>query len=155
MPALPEFEWHENCSVFEEHGGAHTLPKGGIMGTGILAQVPVITQSHSKYSASHGNNMACLIGRERTMVAIPNARMRLLHFENTFGEAHASEYCLDAMLSFVQIMTRSSKPDAAYFAAGCLSQSSLAKKNGSVLLTRFPAISANTPSAKATYTAMK
>ena len=38
--------------------------------------------------------------------------MRLLHFENTFGDTYASEYSLDAMLSLVLLMTRSSRPDA-------------------------------------------
>jgi hypothetical protein len=38
--------------------------------------------------------------------------MRLLHFENAFGDAYASEYCLDAMLSLVLLMSRHSKPDA-------------------------------------------
>ena len=48
---------------------------------------------------------ACLGG------AIPSARMRLLHFENTFGDVYASEYCLDAMLSLVLIVARSARAD--------------------------------------------
>jgi hypothetical protein len=38
--------------------------------------------------------------------------MRLLHFENAFGVANNSEYCLDAMLSLVLLMARNARPDA-------------------------------------------
>ena len=44
--------------------------------------------------------------------AIPSARMRLLHFENTFGDVYASEYCLDAMTSLVLLVARSARSDA-------------------------------------------
>ena len=45
---------------------------------------------------------------------LPNARirMRLLHFENAFGAAYNSEYCLDAMLSLVLLMARNARPNA-------------------------------------------
>lgn len=45
-----------------------------------------------------------------------DARMRFLHFENTFGATHASEYCMDAMLSLVLFMVRNARPDAARLA---------------------------------------
>jgi len=82
------------------------------MGAGILSQAPVINGSQAKYSALHGNDKAGLVGSARARGAIPHKRMRLLHFENTFGEAHTSEYCLDAMLSLVLLITRSARPDA-------------------------------------------
>ena len=79
------------------------------MGVGILTQTPIADKAQEKYSAPHGIAPA---GQARPRSAIPNIRMRLLHFENTFGETYDSEYCLDAMLSLVLLMTRSSRPDA-------------------------------------------
>ena len=82
------------------------------MGVGILSHVPVISESHAKHSAPHGKNNAGLAGSAYARGTIPHIRMRLLHYENTFGEAHTSEYCLDAMLNLVLCITRSAKPDA-------------------------------------------
>jgi hypothetical protein len=81
------------------------------MGAGILSQVPVINESHAKHFTLQDNNNAGLVGSARARGVIPHIRMCLLHFENTFGESHSSEYCLDAMLSLVLLIARSAKPD--------------------------------------------
>ena len=82
------------------------------MGAGILSQVPVISESHAKLSAPHGNDNPGLAGSAHARGAIPSIRMRLLHLENSCGEVYSSEYCLDAMLSLVVLITRSAKADA-------------------------------------------
>jgi len=75
------------------------------MGNGALQEFP---HSSGSYARHHGK------GRVETRLsgAIPNARMRLLHFENIFGDTYASDYCLAAMSSLVLIMARSAGPDA-------------------------------------------
>ena len=63
----------------------------------------VVTRNDRQAGFTHTAGLGC---------AIPNARMRLLHFENTFGDVYTSEYCLDAMLSLVLIVARSARSDA-------------------------------------------
>ena len=82
------------------------------MGADILQQLPVIRGSHAAYSAAYGNDRPVSACGFRTGGAIPSDRMRLLHFENTFGDVYASEYCLDAMLSLVLLVMRSTRLDA-------------------------------------------
>jgi len=99
------------------------------MGVGILSQVPVISGSQAKLSAPHGNGNPSLAGSAHARGAIPSIRMRLLHLENSFGEAHSSGYCLDAMLSLVVLITRSARADADRLArlTGAIRDPSLAK----------------------------
>jgi len=75
------------------------------MGNGVLSEFP---HGNGTYARHHDK------GRVETRLrgAIPNARMRLLHFENIFGDTYASDYCLAAMSSLVLIMARSANPDA-------------------------------------------
>ena len=83
------------------------------MGTGILPEFPNTDRAHTSHSAPHGNKQAGLVRDGiKAQAAAPRGRMRILHFENTFGEVQSSEYCLDAMLSLVLLMARNSKPDA-------------------------------------------
>jgi hypothetical protein len=56
--------------------------------------------------ALHGNGIADYVLETPVCGATRNARMRLLHFENAFGDAYSSEYCMAAMLNQVLIMTR-------------------------------------------------
>jgi len=79
----------------------------------VIAAAPVIDAAYAKYSSPHGNKHAEPVYGLRHKGVTPSARMRFLHFENTFGEAHTSEYCLDAMVSLVLIMTRNTRPNAA------------------------------------------
>jgi len=81
------------------------------MGTGILQDFALIGESYTGHCAPCDKNHTAFTHKKSAKVAIASARMRLLHFENTFGEAHASEYCLAAMLCHVLIMVRSSRPD--------------------------------------------
>jgi len=92
--------------------GAHTPPGEVVMGASILTQVPISSESQEKNSAPDSSDNAGPACQARAKSTIPSIRMRLLHFENTFGETYHSEYCLDAMLNLVLLMTRSSKPDA-------------------------------------------
>jgi len=84
------------------------------MGIGILSEVQSqsIGGIYGRHFATHGNGHTGLVHGARAGGMIPKARMRLLHFENTFGKTYDSEYCLDAMLSLVLIMARSARPDA-------------------------------------------
>jgi len=82
------------------------------MGTVILSEDHSIGGSHERDSAAHGNGDTGLVRGMRAEGANLKSRMRLLHFENAFGQAHASEYCLDAMLSLVLLMVRNARPDA-------------------------------------------
>ena len=81
------------------------------MYTGTMPEFPVSVGSYARPSAQQDNDHTDLVRGKRTEGTM-SARMRFLHFENTFGEAHASEYCLDAMLSLVLLMMRNSKLDA-------------------------------------------
>ena len=74
------------------------------MGNGTLPECPHSSGTHARnHGGGHGNT--------RLRGVIPNARMRLLHFENIFGDTYASDYCLDSMSSLVLIMARSARPD--------------------------------------------
>jgi hypothetical protein len=99
-----------------QHGSSHTLPGGVVMGIGILQEFPLIDGSHARHAVPHSNGHAGLSRETRARGALPNPRMRLLHFENTFGDVRVSEYCLDAMVSLVLLMTRNTKADAAKLA---------------------------------------
>ena len=82
------------------------------MGVDITRQFAGANEPHTGRVVSHSGGRAGYIPTVRAGCAIPNVRMRLLHFENAFGDAYASEYCLDAMLSLVLIVARSARPDA-------------------------------------------
>jgi hypothetical protein len=82
------------------------------MGADILQKFPGISGSHAAHSAPRDSDHAGLVRGLRAGGAIPSDRMRLLHFENAFGDVYASEYCLDAMLSLVLLVMRSSRLDA-------------------------------------------
>ena len=84
------------------------------MGIGILSEVQNIGGPCGRDSAAQGNDPTRTdrFHGMRAQGSAAQARMRLLHFENAFGEAHASEYCLDAMLSLVVLMVRNARPDA-------------------------------------------
>jgi hypothetical protein len=97
----------------EYHGSAHTLSGGAIMGMGTA--LPVFPHSGGTYGSrvvTHDDRQAGFTHTARPGCTIPSARMRLLHFENTFGDVYASEYCLDAMISLVLIVARSARSDA-------------------------------------------
>ena len=82
------------------------------MGTGTLPEFPhTLGGSSAKQSAPHGNGHVGLTPGTRTRGAIPGNRMRLLHYENAFGDVYASEYCLDAMISLTLFMAKSARPD--------------------------------------------
>ena len=85
---------------------------GVVMGADILQQFPVIRGLHTAYSAPLGNDCPGSARGLRARGVIPSDRMRLLHFENAFGDVYASEYCLDAMLSLVLLVMRSTRLDA-------------------------------------------
>jgi len=83
------------------------------MGTGPQPGFPHMSELYARHSAPHGNGHAGLTSGRRTgSVMRKRMRMRLLHFENAFGDAYASEYCLDAMISLVLTMARSARSDA-------------------------------------------
>ena len=113
------------------------------MGTGIPQKFSPIRRSYTGHDALHGNDRTDLEHEPPAKVAVSNARMRLLHFENAFGEAHASEYCLAAMLCLVLIMVRNSRPDATRLArliatadAACPAKDKLCQDNATVAPTR-------------------
>ena len=103
------------CNLYGDvhYGSVHTLPGGIVMATGILSEFALISGLHAKHPAPHGNDPADLGHATLAGGAIPRIRMQLLHFENAFGDVCTSEYCLDAMLSLVLLMMRSSRHDAA------------------------------------------
>jgi len=83
------------------------------MGTGILSEFPDTSGSYATYPALHGDDPVQPVHAPHAGGGIPKIRMRILHFENTFGDVCTSEYCLDAMLSLVLLMTRSTRHNAA------------------------------------------
>ena len=74
-------------------------------------QLALAAESFAAYLAPHGNDHAGLAQEVRSGGTIPSKRMRLLHFENTFGDVYTSEYCHESMLSLVLLMTKNAKPD--------------------------------------------
>ena len=118
-PDIPEKgEPHTRAKVrtaYESWRYAHAAG-GVVMGADILQQFPVLSGSHEVHSIPHGGKHPGSVGGLRAEGAIPSERMRLLHFENTFGDVYASEYCLDAMISLVLLVMRSAKLDAARLA---------------------------------------
>jgi len=82
------------------------------MGVSILPEVQKSDGSYKEHFAAHGGRRTDFVHGGRAGGATSNARMRLLHFENTFGSTHVSEYCLDAMLNLVLIMARNARPNA-------------------------------------------
>ena len=82
------------------------------MGTGILSELTDICGVYTGHSASQGNSCTGFTRQTGTRDAGPNARIRILHFENAFGNVHTAEYCLDSMINLVLIMVRSARPDA-------------------------------------------
>ncbi|MDR2696373.1 MAG: hypothetical protein LBC79_08360 [Deltaproteobacteria bacterium] len=82
------------------------------MGADILQQLPLISGSRVAHSAPHDSGRPGAARGFRAAGAIPSDRMRLLHFENAFGDVYASEYCLDAMLSLMLLVIRSARLDA-------------------------------------------
>ena len=82
------------------------------MGVGILPEIQSSCEDYEGHSVTHGNEHSGLVYEMRAESTGPKVRLRLLHFENTFGVVHASEYCQDAMLSLVLLMVRNARPDA-------------------------------------------
>jgi len=59
-----------------------------------------------------------------------NARFRILHYENAFGDTYTSEYCLDGMSSLVLTIVRNSKFDEARLARIIASSGVVGQRSG-------------------------
>ena len=82
------------------------------MAGGVPPELRTIGGPYGRHSVTLDGKDPGFVHAKRVAGALPNARMRLLHFENAFGAAYASEYCQDAMLSFVLLMARNARLNA-------------------------------------------